>query len=237
VGAKSNETYVIASSKIWDQSMPERLQTVVGAKFLQISKKAELSLQQLNSINPRYVFFPHWSYLIPPEIYENFECVVFHMTDLPYGRGGSPLQNLILSGRNETVVCAIKCVQEIDAGPIYTRRSLDLAGSAREIFLRSSNKIEEMIVEIINSNPLPIEQTGEVTQFVRRKPEESELLVGESLSQVYDFIRMLDAEGYPRAFINLGKLRIEFGDAKASADSVRAEVSITVRTTSESSQS
>ena len=29
------------------------------------------------------------------EIHENYKCIIFHMTDLPFGRGGSPLQNLI----------------------------------------------------------------------------------------------------------------------------------------------
>ena len=41
------------------------------------------------------------------------------MTDLPFGRGGSPLQNLIVRGYKETMLSAIKCVGEVDAGPIY----------------------------------------------------------------------------------------------------------------------
>ncbi len=49
----------------------------------------------------------------------NFNCVVFHMTDLPFGRGGSPLQNLISRGIYKTKISAIKVVKEIDAGPIY----------------------------------------------------------------------------------------------------------------------
>ncbi len=36
-------------------------------------------------LKPRYVFFPHWSHIIPQDIYENFECVIFHMTDFPFG--------------------------------------------------------------------------------------------------------------------------------------------------------
>ena len=46
------------------------------------------------------------------------------MTDLPYGRGGSPLQNLIVRGHKHTMISAIKCVKELDAGPIYLKKPL-----------------------------------------------------------------------------------------------------------------
>ena len=62
-----------------------------------ITNKDDLIYQNVKDLNPKYIFFPHWSWLIPNEIYENYECILFHMTDLPYGRGGSPLQNLILN--------------------------------------------------------------------------------------------------------------------------------------------
>ena len=51
---------------------------------------------------------------IPTEIFTSFECIVFHMTDLPYGRGGSPLQNLIVRGHKKTKVSALKVVKEVD---------------------------------------------------------------------------------------------------------------------------
>jgi methionyl-tRNA formyltransferase len=68
---------------------------------------------------PRYVFFAHWSWKIPRAVYEAHECVIFHMTDVPFGRGGSPLQNLISRGIYETKLSALRCVEEMDAGPVY----------------------------------------------------------------------------------------------------------------------
>ena len=50
------------------------------------------------------------------------------MTDLPYGRGGSPLQNLIVRGWKETKVLALKVVEELDAGPIYYKKRLAYMG-------------------------------------------------------------------------------------------------------------
>lgn len=56
------------------------------------------------------------------------------MTDVPYGRGGSPLQNLILAGHADTQLTALKMVEEMDAGPVYAKRPLSLEGKAQDIY-------------------------------------------------------------------------------------------------------
>ena len=58
-----------------------------------------------------------------------------------------------------------------------------------------------MIVEIVIQDPEPIAQTGEPVFFKRREPQESDLSALSDLRKIYDLIRMLDAEGYPRAFV------------------------------------
>ena len=190
-------------------------------------RKVRLDFRKFNEDKSTIYLLSALSFIVPHEIFEKFECVIFHMTDLPYGRGGSPLQNLILRGHRDTVICAIQCIGEVDAGPIYLRRNLSLAGSAQEIFLRASEKIHEMILEIIESEPNPEEQLGPSVVFQRRKSEESQLRDLHSLEELYDFIRMLDADGYPRAFLNFENLRFEFRDAVLDGGSVVASVLIT----------
>jgi methionyl-tRNA formyltransferase len=225
-----SNAYVVASSKVWDPTMVMRLQKATGCTFHEVTEKSDLTLENLLRINPRFIFFPHWSFIVPDKIFQSFDCIIFHMTDLPYGRGGSPLQNLILRGHRETVICATQCIDEVDAGPIYLRRNLSLAGSAQEIYLRASEKIYEMILEIIRSEPNPEDQVGSAVLFERRESQDSELRDLNSLEELYDFIRMLDAEGYPRAFLNFKNFRIEFKSAVTDGDSVTASVLITDRT-------
>ena len=43
---------------------------------------------------------------------------------------------------------------------------------------------------------------------------------------VYDFIRMLDAEGYPSAFVNSKNLNIKFKNAKLNKNILKADVEI-----------
>jgi methionyl-tRNA formyltransferase len=195
-------------------------------RVLRIRERKDLTLEGLRRNKLDLIFFPHWSWLIPKDVYSNFECVIFHMTDLPYGRGGSPLQNLIVRGNRETMLSAFKCVQELDAGPVYLKRRLSLAGTAENILRRAGVLTQKMILEIVKKRPVPQTQSGEVTEFTRRRPEDGDVAPLERLDQVYDHIRMLDAVGYPPAFLNAGQLRLEFSKAKMSEEFIEAKVRI-----------
>jgi len=219
-------SYIIAYNRPWCGTLSGRLEKKTNENFIAIDKKEDLNQAYLNSINPEYIFFPHWSYIITEEIYQNFNCVIFHMTDLPYGRGGSPLQNLIVRGHWETMISAIRCVKEIDAGPVYLKKPLSLLGNAEEIFIRANQIIEEMIVEILDTNPQPEPQTGEVEKFTRRKPEDGDWSGTKSLDEVFDYIRMLDAEGYPPAYVRFGDYKLEFSRASRKVGAVVANVKI-----------
>ena len=187
----------------------------------------KLTLSYVQSLAPQYIFFPHWSKMIPDEIFNNYECIVFHMTDLPFGRGGSPLQNLISRGVYETQISAIKVCDECDAGDIYLKLPLCLHGGAEEIYIRASKIVfDKMIPHIIENTPSPIKQMGEVECFKRRTPNMSEIAPNMSIEQIFDMIRMLDAPEYPRAFIDFGEYRLKFSRPKLSNDGVYADVKI-----------
>ena len=220
---------VIATPHSRHDSMEAALCEHLGLEVLRVRKPADLNLSILADFTPRYIFFPHWSWIIPEEIYQNFECVIFHMTDLPYGRGGSPLQNLIVRGYKETKLSALRCVKTLDAGPIYMKRPLSLLGTAEEVLLRAAEVTEEMIECIILERPIPVEQTGEPTEFRRRLPKDGDLAGLTELEKIYDFIRMLDADGYPSAFIENDYFKFEFSGATLNAEDIVAEVKITRR--------
>jgi len=162
--------YVIATTRSWNEILARRLEEKTGHTFHLITRQEDLTIKRLSSIAPRYVFFPHWSHIIKEAIHMAYECVIFHMTDLPYRRGGSPLQNLILRGHQQTQLTAFRCVTEVDAGPIYFKRSLSLGGSASEIFLRAADLIEGMIETMVYNEPYPEPQSGDPVTFCRPTP-------------------------------------------------------------------
>jgi methionyl-tRNA formyltransferase len=187
-----------------------------------ITDPADLSAAKVQALKPRYIFFPHWSWIVPSTILHTVECVCFHMTDVPYGRGGSPLQNLIVRGHSQTMLTALKMTEELDAGPVYLKRPLSLAGTAQEIFVRASKLAFDMIEEIVKTEPKTEPQVGKPVVFERRTAVQSQLPSGESIENLYDHIRMLDAETYDHAFVENDFYHIELHDAKISGNTVTA---------------
>lgn len=221
----SDPHYILATEKTWHDQLFDRLEAAEVGKWVRVKSKEELEVA-VNTHKPQIVFFPHWSYIIPPEIIHTYQCVIFHMTDLPYGRGGSPLQNLIVEGKKNTMISAILADEGIDTGDIFLKKELSLQGSAQQIFERSAKVIEEMINEIIFKKMKPYPQEGTPTIFKRRTPDMSNLGSLTEIKQVYDYIRMLDAEGYPHAFIETKSFKLEFRNAELTKGEVIANVRI-----------
>jgi len=224
--SKKNK-YIVAGCKPWNRSVFKEVICRYPGKWFFISRCDQLTLDFVGNVNPEYIFFLHWSWLVPEEIFDKYECVCFHMTDVPYGRGGSPLQNLIVRGHTETRLTALRMVRELDAGPVYYKENLSLEGSAEQIYIRATHLSARLIERFISEHPVPVEQAGEVVTFKRRKPHQSEIPELASLESLYDFIRMLDAEGYPRAFLSHQGFRYEFNRAALLDNSVEARVIIT----------
>ena len=204
--------YIVASSKDWFKEHPKS-EEYEELNFIEISNKEDLNLEYLEKINPRYIFFTHWNWKVSSEIYKRFECVAFHTAPLPYGRGGSPIQNLILKGLKNSPVCALKMTDILD-------------GTISEIFSRIATCVEKLIVLICQNNPHPIEQNGEVVAFKRLSNSDNELLSKHSIKELYDRIRMVDGLDYPRAFINYGNHKIEFSEAYLDGNHLLAKVQI-----------
>ena len=220
--------YVVAGNKPWNRRVFEQTIRHLPGEWHFVEAAADLSPALLEQLDPGYVFFLHWSHKVPDEIIRRWECVCFHMTDVPYGRGGSPLQNLIAAGHRATKLTALRMASEMDAGPVYFKEPLSLEGNAEEIYIRATHLAAGMIARLIAETPTPVAQTGTPVPFKRRKPHESEIPADvASLEALHDFIRMLDAQGYPRAFLRHGSLRFEFSRIALYEGRLVADVTIT----------
>ena len=218
--------YLVVTIKKWNLEVYEKHISKLEGSWSLITDKENLTLENIKKINPKYIFFPHWSWIVPKEITDSYDCVCIHMTDLPYGRGGSPLQNLIIKGHKVTKITALKMTQELDTGDIYHKVSLDLLGSAQEIFIEAANKAYELIKFIVENNPTPQPQEGEVVNFNRRKPSQSEIPKDITFDNIYDYVRMLDADTYPAAYIDFDGFRLLFKKAKLDNGKLTMEVAV-----------
>lgn len=223
------QKYLVATQKPWNIEAYHTIVSKYPGDWHIVTQPEELSFEYVQSLSPRYIFFPHWSERVETPILQAAECVCFHETDLPFGRGGSPLQNLIASGHETTMISALRMTDEIDAGPVFLKKPLSLQGLAEEIFIRSSNIIASMILEIISNEPHPLAQKGTPSIFKRRTPDLSVIhSLPESLKSLFDHIRMLDADTYPRAFLRYGKIKVSFSRPALRTNKIIADSILTL---------
>ena len=220
--------YIVATIKNWHINEYKKYSKEIKVDWHLITNKSDLTVKNIQSIEPKYIFFPHWSWIVPKEITDNYNCICFHMTNLPHGRGGSPLQNLIIRGHKKTKITAFKMTQELDAGDIYLKHPLNLSGSAQDIFIRSSRIIADMIKIIVEQNLTPKPQSGKIVEFSRRTPEQSIIPDNTSLEEIYNHIRMLDAPKYPKAYIKYKNINLIFDNAHINGGKLSANVEIEI---------
>ena len=221
------EHNLVVATKPWNRRIFEEEIRCLPGEWSFVDSPECLTYEAVRGLAPRYIFFLHWSWKVPADIVNEFECVCFHMTDVPYGRGGSPLQNLITEGHHQTMLTALRMVEQFDAGPVYLKNVLSLEGTAEAIYMRASRLAARMIKRILDERMTPKAQSGEGSVFKRRQPHQSEIPECVTLEGLYDFFRMLDAEGYPRAFLRHAGYRYQFSRAALYDGRIVADVIIT----------
>ena len=66
---------LIATIKSWNINNALKFKDMVGDQYdiNVVSDKKDLNSSTLKKLNPLYIFFPHWSWIIPEEIYSFYD--------------------------------------------------------------------------------------------------------------------------------------------------------------------
>ena len=174
------------------------------------------------------IFFFHWNYIVPKSIYNYFECINIHTSNLPDGKGGSPIQNQILDEIVISKVNALRMSDDgLDAGPIYCSQEISLQGNLSDIWYTLSLVSFKLISKIIDENIVPVEQSkGEFINYKRRKDNQIPFKSTNNLKKIYDFIRMLDDDNYPSANLIIGQYKLNFNRANFNGEKIHTDVII-----------
>jgi len=206
-------TYLFCAYRDWALELYEKLNKKYHDMIL-IKSPKKLTYSRVKTINPKFIFFPDWSWIIPNQIINNYDCICFHESNLPKFKGGSPIQNQIIRCINKTKTTAFIMNEKLDSGAILLQKDLSLVGTLDEIFARMIKNDFEMITKIIQEEYKKRKQKGKSTYYKRRQPHESELRnLNYSKNYLYNFIRML-SDPYPIAYLRIGKKKIIFKSAK-----------------------
>jgi UDP-2,4-diacetamido-2,4,6-trideoxy-beta-L-altropyranose hydrolase len=137
--------------------------------------------------------------------------LVVHASDLPKGRGWSPTSWLILEGAERIPVTLLEAVDAVDAGPIYLQEWLSLDGTElidewRSMLAASTIRLVRAFVtgfpKVLDGARL---QSGEPTEYPRRRAADSVLDPGRSLAAQFNQLRIVDNESYPAFFSQGGQ--------------------------------
>lgn len=217
----------------WALNIYDQLARSLDHTFLIFRNKAQFSEDALRDFRPDLVLFYGWSWMVPDRLLSDYKCLMLHPSPLPLYRGGSPLQNQIIAGEENSKVTIFVMNGEIDAGDMLAQQELSLEGTLDEIFARIERAGVQLTLEIIRDGLKPVPQDHErATFYKRRKPEDSEItlkeLKGKDARYLLNKIRML-GDPYPNAFIRTvdGKrLLIKVAEIQESARMTPTEVRV-----------
>lgn len=132
--------------------------------------------------------------------------IVVHASELPKGKGMSPMTWQILEGKNRIPITLFEAVETIDAGTVYIRDALNFSGNELlpEMQHALGKKVVQMCKEFLSGWPAILskgeEQTGESTFYKRRTPSDSVLDPEKSIAEQFNLLRVVDNERYPAHF-------------------------------------
>jgi methionyl-tRNA formyltransferase len=176
---------------------------------------------------PSLCFCLSFSQILPGAFRARFQhSLIVHESDLPQGKGWSPLTWQILDGQQRIPVTLIEAAERVDSGVIYAQRWLAFQGHELIDDLRAAQAeaTHDLCRWFVDAYPDSARQgrpqQGEPVIFQRRQPADSDLSQApiQSLNDFFGFIRMLDAEGYPRAFLDLHGHRMELSCVQLEHD-------------------
>jgi methionyl-tRNA formyltransferase len=188
----------------WALEIYDQLASKTDHVFLIFRSKAQYKEEVLYDFKPDLVLFYGWSWRVPEAIVNNWPCIMLHPSPLPKFRGGSPIQNQIISGCTESAVTLFLIDKGIDTGPIIGQAPFSLQGSLQEVFHRITCIGFDLTRHILDDGMEPVQQNEEeATVYSRRSPEQSEITINElenkTSEYIFNKIRMLQWP-YPNAY-------------------------------------
>lgn len=130
---------------------------------------------------------------------------VLHESDLPKGRGWSPLAWQVLEGKNRITVSAILCAESVDSGDILEQDIIVLEGN--ELSLEINEKafwVKASLIHRVIAGNEGIPQIGEPTYYKRRTPADSEIDPHKTIAEQFDLLRICEPR-FPAYFKHRGR--------------------------------
>lgn len=132
---------------------------------------------------------------------------VLHASDLPKGRGWSPYIWELLEGAETITVSLISAEDGVDTGAVWAKRSFYVPKDAlydeiHELLFNTELALMDEALMLVEHNAAPHHQSNDIepTYYPKRSPADSEIDPTQSLSLLFNTIRVMDPQRYPAFF-------------------------------------
>ena len=158
------------------------------------------------------LFILSYSKIIPKSLINTCKhALVVHESDLPSGKGWSPLTWQILEGKNMIPITLFEADEGVDSGHIYLKDTMKFAGHELVSDLRKTQASFTFMLckkflsnyESIVKNKAP--QRGVVSYYAKRTPIDSKLDFNKTINEQFNLLRVVDNDNYPAFFEHQGK--------------------------------
>jgi methionyl-tRNA formyltransferase len=137
------------------------------------------------------------------------KTLVIHASDLPHGRGWSPLIWQILEGRQNITVSLLEAQAGVDSGDIWKQQKIyiektDLFEDINRKLFGAEIELMQYAVDNFGSIIPQKQDSREPTYYPKRSPKDSELDPDKTIAENFNLLRVCDPERYPAYFTLYG---------------------------------
>ena len=212
-------------------SWANKYRNIIINKLKKYYKKVEI-LQTHKKLKKDYNINIIFSYfeIIPKKYLARSQInLIPHESDLPQGKGMSPLSWQILQNLQKIVFSLIEADEQVDSGKIYYKKKVlipkhYLFDEIKKTQLSINLKlIEKFILHYKKKLTVPnsIVQLGKSSFYKRRSPNDSKINIKKSIEEQFNLFRVVDNQSYP-AFFKIHKKKYFLKISKSSFYKIRS---------------
>lgn len=139
-------------------------------------------LQPVLDLQPDLIVTAAFGQILPKELldFPKYGCINVHASLLPEYRGGAPIHQAIIDGKDETGITIMYMIEKLDAGDILTQEKIkieenDHVGTLHDkLSVVGANLLSQTIPALIEGKITPVKQNEEKATFapnIRREKE------------------------------------------------------------------
>lgn len=191
--------------KVMQQPRVKQVAEAAGIPVLQPAKVAEIS-ELVSALHPVAGVLVSYGKIIPAGVIDLFTpgIINVHPSLLPRYRGPSPIETAIASGDPETGVSIMQLNAAMDAGPIYTQKTVPLTGSETKFVAYDylgrvgARLLVETLPSILDGSIQPAAQDDTQATYCSLLKKEDGILRPEHMTALQAERLVRAYQGYPK---------------------------------------